>query len=57
MNFDQPTVLEDYAALINELPYWCREVYGKPVIERVESFIVKNGGDKPPPKKTNLKKD
>jgi len=46
MNSNQPTVLEDYTALINELPYWCREVYGKQVIDRVENFIVDNGGGK-----------
>jgi hypothetical protein len=46
MNSNQPTVLEDYTALIKELPYWCREVYGRQVIDRVEDFIVDNGGDK-----------
>jgi hypothetical protein len=55
MNSIKPTVLDDYTALVQELPYWLREVYGKQTIDRIENFITENGGGRPQ-QDSNLKK-
>jgi len=55
MNPNNPTVLDDYTALVEELPYWLREVYGKHVIGRVRDFIVERGGGKQPEIKSKRK--
>jgi hypothetical protein len=41
------TVLESFQAIVNETPYWLREVHGTLIIDDVRKFILDNGGDQP----------
>lgn len=36
--------LDDLYALEQELPYWMKEVYGKPIIDRLKKFVIASGG-------------
>ena len=36
------TVAECFDAIVHELPYWMKEVHGKQMVKRVETFIKEN---------------
>jgi hypothetical protein len=44
---DTTSYLEDLETIVNETPYWMREVHGKYIIDRLRKFVIDNGGAEP----------
>lgn len=51
MSTDTVSYLEDLETIVQETPYWLREVHGKHIIERLRSFVIEHGGAEPRKKK------
>jgi hypothetical protein len=48
---DTVSYLEDLETIIQETPYWLREVHGKHIVERLRNFVIEHGGAEPRIKK------
>jgi hypothetical protein len=47
MSVDTISYLEDLETIVQETPYWLREVYGKYIVDRLRNFIIEHGGAEP----------
>ena len=47
MSVDTISYLEDLETIVQETPYWLREVHGKHIVERLRLFVIEHGGAEP----------